>query len=240
MKYPVYRIAVLDDVEADRAEIAEMTAEVCCEEKICPELFCYGSAEEFLNVMKQGQKFDLLLLDVMMPKQDGMELARYLRDEKQDEAIVFISNNREMALYGYEVMASRYLAKPLRKAQLKEAVEFCYGKKREAEKDTLLLPAESGVKKISAKEIYYVEINGRKCRIVQAEEEFNVRCSIREMEERLSGQGFIRCHQSFLVNCRYIRTVKSTVIELTGGKRIPVSKHRIKEVRSDFFAYMNC
>lgn len=240
MEYQRYRIAVLDDAAEDRVEIVEMTAQVCREMNIEPEIFGYERAKDLLKEIYQGKEFDLLLFDVMIPEQGGMALARCLRERNQDEAIVFISNNREMALRGYEVAASRYLAKPLRKERLKEAVEFCYRQKQADGKKELVLPVEHGLRKVFAKDICYVEINGRKCRIVQEAEEWDSRCSMKEMEKNLSGQKFIRCHQSFLVNCRYIRAIESTAIELTNGRKIPVSKHRIKNVKAEFLAYVNC
>lgn len=97
MKYPFY-IAVCDDEAADREQIREMTEEVCRAEKIQTEIFCYGAAEELLEEIQNGKEYAMLLLDVLMPTQDGMELARALRDKKVETEIVFISSNREMAL----------------------------------------------------------------------------------------------------------------------------------------------
>ncbi|MCH1983272.1 LytTR family DNA-binding domain-containing protein [Ruminococcus sp. OA3] len=237
MKNQIFYIAVCDDEQADRDETAQMTGAVCDEKEIPSEILCFESAKELMKEIRRGKKFDLLILDVMMPEQDGMELARCLRGEKRETAIVFISSNRDMALQGYEVSAARYLAKPLKRDRLKEAVVFCYGQKRRNEE--LLIPVNGIMKRISAKEIYYIEINGRKSRIVQEDNEWNTSLSIDELEKMLSGLEFIRCHKSFLVNCCHVHAFGTSSMELADGRQIPVSKHRIKEVRKEFFAYMN-
>lgn len=56
-----------------------------------------------------------------MDSLDGIELAAALRKLGDGTAIIFISSNREMALWGYEVSTARYLAKPLQRPQLREA-----------------------------------------------------------------------------------------------------------------------
>lgn len=232
---PFY-IAVCDDVQADRETIVEMTQEICEEGHIAPMISGYENARDLLEAVEGGECYDLLLIDVLMPEQDGMELARVLRSQDDRVPIVFVSCNREMALYGYEVAASRYLGKPLDREKLKEAVRYCY-RQRQKTRD-LFLPVDGSLRKVAPKEIYYIEIVGRKRRIRMEKEEWDTSLSIGELEKRLAGMGFVRCHQSFLVNCRYVQSFRTSSMELTDGRSIPVSKHRIKKVRKFFFDYM--
>lgn len=236
MKGNMFCIAVCDDEPSDREEIVKMTKEICHLEHIESQISGFSETKELLNAMKSGKDYDLLLLDVMIPHQTGLEVARDLRRQKQDVFIVFISSNREMALCGYEVSAVRYLAKPLEKEKLREAITFCHGKRYSQEK--LLIPINGGVRKISPEEICYIEIKGRKSRVVQEQEEWDTSISMDKLENMFEGKGFLRCHQSFLVNCAYIRTLRTSQVELIDGTEIPVSKHRIKEVRKTFFDYM--
>ena len=236
MKDKAFSIAVCDDEGTERDQIANLTDKIIREEKIRGEISCYENGETLLKELKNGKQYDLLLLDVMMPVKGGMELAHQLRKEEMETMIVFISSNREMALQGYEVSATRYLAKPVDESKLREALLFCYEQRRKSKE--LLLPVNGGTRKIEPKDIYYVEIVGRKCRIKQEAEEWDTNLSMEEMEEMLLNQGFIRCHQSFLVNCSHIRDFRTSSMEFTDGRSVPVSKHRIKEVRQAFFEYI--
>lgn len=234
-KEPFY-IMICDDEQEDRETIAEMTKQICKMEQIDLRISCFESGEELLQGLNTGAACNLILADVMMPQMDGMELARFLRREKRKVSIVFTSSNREMALRGYEVAADRYLAKPLKMEELREAICFCYGKLLTREE--ILLQTGKETKKIAPSEILYIEIKGRKIHIVLTGEEWDTPLSIDQVEKMLSNYGFVRCHQSFLVNCRYIRTLSASQIELKDGSVIPVSKHRIKDVRKSFFDYM--
>lgn len=84
----------------------------------------------------------------------------------------------------------------------------------------------------------YIETQGRGCRVVQEQGECVTAMRISEFETEISERGFIRCHQGFLVNMRFIRIVRAAEVELMNGICIPVSKHRIQEVRKQFFSWM--
>lgn len=236
MDNQVFHMAVCDDEKADREEIAGMAEEICKDEQICPEISCFENAETLLDEIQKGCRYDLMLIDVLMPGVDGIEMARVLRSREVKTSIVFISCNREMALQGYEVSATRYLAKPLDREKLREAILFCHGQCR---KEEILLPVNGSMRRVATKDIYYIEIVGRKSRIRLEQEEWDASLSLAELEEMLAGQDFIRCHQSFLVNCRYVRSFRTSSMELIDGRSVPVSKHRIKEVRQAFFTYMD-
>lgn len=236
MSSSLFHIAICDDEKIDRKQLEEMTIKICQEEKIETEISCYETAKQLLNALQNGKKYDLLLLDVMMPEQDGMELAKQIRSQEIGTELVFISVNREMALQGYEVEAARYLAKPLNTEKFREAVRFCYRKSRTDRQ--IFLPVNGSIRQVSPKDIYYIEIAGRKSRIWQEKEEWDTSLSFTELERMLKGQGFVRCHQSFLVNCRHVKNFRTSSMELTDGRKVPVSKHRVKEVRQNFFDYM--
>lgn len=122
-----FNIAVCDD-ETDMLEKVALTAKRICEkEGIDSDIICFESGTKLIDSIKSGKPFDVLLLDVIMPEQNGIELAQFLRKDIFDGSIVFISSNKEMALRGYEVSAARYLAKPVDEEHMREALlYFCF------------------------------------------------------------------------------------------------------------------
>ena len=119
------QIAVCDDEPMDRQQAVDLTNDIMTAEGLACSLSSYESAATLLTAIQDGAQFHILLLDVMMDGLDGMELAAALRELGDATAIIFMSTNREMALRGYEVSAARYLAKPLQRAQLREALLYC-------------------------------------------------------------------------------------------------------------------
>ena len=52
--------------------------------------------------------------------------------------------------------------------------------------------------------------------------------SMKEMEKRLQGSSFARCHTSYLINLAYVKGVKKLEITLITGEKIPISQPRRK------------
>lgn len=213
-----------------------MICEILQAENIESEIFCYNSGEDLLQTIRDGQKYDLFLLDVMMPQQDGMELAEYLFKEGQEGAIVFISTNREMALRGYEVEAKRYLSKPVDAGYLREALLYCY---HHMQKKELVIPADGGICKVGCQEIKYIETNGRGSRIALEKGEIFTSRRISELEALLDDRCFVRCHQGYIVNFKFVTKLKYSEIVFHDGECIPVSKHRIKQIRKSFLDFLS-
>ena len=78
------------------------------------------TAQNGLEGLKQAKIFrpDLILLDVMMPQMDGMEMCAELRklDSFQDTLVVFLSARAEdfSQLAGYDAGANDYILKPIK------------------------------------------------------------------------------------------------------------------------------
>ena len=71
------------------------------------------NGDEALDLFVKG-KFDLCLLDVMMPKKDGFSLAKDIRANHQQVPIIFLTakSMEEDTLQGFKVGADDYLTKP--------------------------------------------------------------------------------------------------------------------------------
>ncbi|HRP53077.1 MAG TPA: response regulator transcription factor [Fluviicola sp.] len=77
---------------------------------------------------------DLILLDVMMPKMDGIEVCSLLRNEASlnDTLIVFLTSRYEdySQVAGYEAGADDYVAKPIRPRLLVSKLEAILRRKK--------------------------------------------------------------------------------------------------------------
>ena len=149
------KLAVCDDEAADRARIEQMAGAILHEESIAAEISGYESAAALLAAIRAGRAFDVLLLDVMMEGMDGMALAAALRAVHEDAAIIFISSNREMALWGYEVAASRYLAKTVDREKMRKALLYC--RAAWLGRSALVLPTVSGPSSVASAAVLYAE-----------------------------------------------------------------------------------
>jgi DNA-binding LytR/AlgR family response regulator len=72
----------------------------------------FYNSYDALNHAATGAEIDVCILDIIMPKMDGIKLAKELRSGGFRGEIVFLSSSREFAPESYEVKAFSYLLKP--------------------------------------------------------------------------------------------------------------------------------
>lgn len=100
------KILIVDDEEA----IANLIADSLQDEGI--ETVLKDNGQEALEIIKK-EEFNLILLDIMMPKMDGYELCRKIRDIVTIPIIFLSAKNRTVdTLVGLELGADDYITKP--------------------------------------------------------------------------------------------------------------------------------
>ena len=230
-------IAICDDEPMDRQQAEALTTDIMTAEGLACSLSSYESATALLTAILGGAQFHILLLDVMMEGLDGMELAAALRKLGDGTAIIFISSNRELALRGYEVSAARYLAKPLREDQLREALLYCC--KTFCEKKEILLPTSKGRRGISLSKILYAEAMERVTKLALTDRLEEVSMKFSNLSALLPERQFALCHRSYLVNLDYVAYIRGQELELTTGEVLPVSKYRLDDLQKRLIDYLS-
>jgi DNA-binding response OmpR family regulator len=100
------RLLLADDDE----ELTEMLADYLREEGFAVELAHDGEAA--LAQATSG-KFDLLVLDIMMPKMNGLDVLRNLRQQSRLPVLMLTARGDDVdSIVGLELGADDYLAKP--------------------------------------------------------------------------------------------------------------------------------
>lgn len=197
----------------------------------------FTSGEALLAaVQKQSQPYQLILLDIEMRGIDGIETARRLRQMLPDCYIIFITSHDEFALTGYEVQAFRYLVKPVQPEKLTEAISAV----RAELADQFMLHVADGADEalVRAKDIFYVEAQDKRVRLVTARETTSDRRGIDELAELLANEDFYRVHRSYLINLRYVARMDGTSVQLVNCETVPISRLRKKAFKNAFQAYV--
>jgi EAL domain-containing protein (putative c-di-GMP-specific phosphodiesterase class I) len=83
-----------------------------------------GDGEQAMALLRQGQRFDTIVSDLMMPGMDGMQLFREVRHIDLDVPMIFLTGqpSLESAMAAMEQGGYRYLAKPIELERLIEVV----------------------------------------------------------------------------------------------------------------------
>lgn len=229
----MYRIAVCDDDEGMRSTLRAYCGEILKRYGIEYEMGEYSSAETFET---EAGKYDLLLLDIEMDGKNGMSLAKELRKSGNDISIVFISGHDRYLKDGYSVRPIQYLFKPLNKDELENAIKIDL--KLNHIPGSVALNTGQKTVVVPVKDIRYAESFDHKVHVHTNEQDIVISRSLGELEKQLYVYDICRCHNSYLVNLKYIAEFTRKEIVMDDGIRIPVGRKFCKDIQSEFVRYI--
>lgn len=196
----------------------------------------FYSAESFEFKWSENKKYHILLLDIEMSGQNGIELSKTIRKEDSIINIIFITAISDYIGVGYDVFALNYLIKPIRKEKLYECLDKAMLKISVQEK-WILIEDEGDIIRIKERDVYYIESFSHLIQVNTLDIKYSTRKNIGTIKNELDKSIFIRCHRSYLVSILHIKTISKDEIELDNGYTIPISRRRYKEVNMKFIEY---
>ena len=209
------RIALCDDDEAQREKLKAAVDRHLVSRGYRPRYEEYSGGGPLVAEVAAGtDPFDLVFLDVYLEGDDGIAVARKLREHDPSVPLVFLTVSREHAVESYEVQATSYLVKPA-----EPRMAFRVGSAR---------------RYFDYRNIAYLESRDHAVLLHQADGSCHRSLAkLDDVADELSDPRFLRCHRSFIVNMDFIVDVRDDFI-LRDGTCVPV---RVKERRKMHEAY---
>jgi two-component system, LytTR family, response regulator len=197
-----------------------------------------GAAAPAFDLIASAQP-DLILLDIEMPDESGIDLARRLQALADPPLVLFVTAHEDHALEAFDVDAVDYLLKPLRRDRFQNAIRKVRSRLLESESSPppetrraiQRLAVRSGERSIILKIdlIDWIEAAGNYSEIHVGRDVYLLREKISTIEQTLDSSQFVRIHRSIIVNIDRVREAHQMgrgdlLIELHGGKRLPLSR----------------
>ena len=222
------KVAICDDEYEQTAYMKSLVSKWADDNnnKITIEIF--DSAENFKSVWSENKTFDILLLDIQMSGQNGVELARDLRKTDEKLIIIFITAVSDYIQEGYDVAALHYLIKPVNTEKLYAVLDKAV-KNLIKITNAVFIPADDGDIKVLLDDIIYIESFDHFIEIVTIHEKLTVKMPMYKLESNLDSN-FTRCHRCYIVNLKYIKKITRTEITLDSNETIPLSRRLYAEI----------
>lgn len=195
----------------------------------------FYDGKELLNAV---ESFDIIFLDILMRGVDGMRTAHLMRERAFEKMIVFVSSSREYVMDAFDVEAFYYLTKPVDAGKLRNILKRAAKKLENDPEEFILIERDRRNRKLLLRQIWYFEIRGRVISVHSGDGVFDYYGQIGELERSLGDKGFFRCHKSFLINLRYVRTYDREEVTLDNGERIMIARRRYSAFCQAILAYM--
>ena len=206
--------------------------------------FPYAEAFRFYcgDCLGIGCSWDLLLLDIeMQSSEDGLVLAKKLREKGCIPAIIFITGYKEFVFDGYMVSALNYLVKPVKEELLFETLDKALlqmAASAENEARILVFETTEGMHvRFNENDIIFAEAMGHYTCLTAFNGEYRLRLSLTELAAQLNPVFFCRPHRSYIAGIKHISSITKNEIILDNGTYIPLSRLRYKEINDAFLKY---
>ncbi len=225
------KVAIVDDEIVFRNTLKEYIERFSEEKGIRMEVEEFVSADNLLAVYRT--QFDIIVLDIDLPGTNGMEAAKRIRQKDQGVVLFFITNIAQYAINGYDVEAAGYMVKPLEYYDF--LLKFSRAAKRAMERGNyeIIIDTVDGQRKVKVSDILYIEIFSHYLIYHLLGGECKGRGKISEQEELLAPYYFCRVHKSFLVNLRYVNTIRYNKLEV-GKEWLPIGRNYRDSVMREY------
>ena len=199
----------------------------------------FQSPFELLTEIEKGIRPDILFLDVVMPGQNGMDVAKEIRQYDTNMKIIFLTSSPEFAVESYTVGAYFYQLKPIWEESFFRLMDSVLSECEKKKKNSLILRSKDGITRIDLQQLEYCEVLGRK--LLFHLEKGAVLEGAGSLDD-LVGQlmqysNFFRPHRSFLVNMEYIQNISSRSIKMVNDAVIPIPHGKCSEIKNTYMEY---
>ena len=231
------RALVVDDEAPARRRLRDLIASE-------PDVELVGECEDGPAAVEAIRSLepDVVFLDVQMPEMDGFQVLDAVGLDAMP-SVVFVTAYDRHALAAFEARAVDYLLKPFTRDRFCETLRrlrpgagagLARGLERllEDRRDRLeRIPVKEGsrIRFVTPEEIEWIEADGNYVRLHAAEREHRVRGTLKAFAARLADHGFVRIHQSYVVNLDRVVELQpwshgEFVVVLRGGKKLVSSR----------------
>lgn len=232
------RIAVVDDDQTFQEQARAFVARYFNHDASAFSLRCFRDGMEFLAEYQSD--YDIAMLDIMMPRMNGMDVAHKLRERDKNILVMFITITPAFAIRGYEVAAVDYILKPLcyeRDFQYKFDRVVKQALQRKAQtRDLVLKDPDGRFVRINLDDLIYVSKERDNVLYHTRQGVFSQRDSIYKVRDALESiPAFAVVNSGCLVNMAYIDNLSDTVVTLRSGELLTISRSKKKGFYEKFF-----
>jgi DNA-binding LytR/AlgR family response regulator len=184
----------------------------------------YNSPLLIMDELKRNA-IDILFLDIQMPDITGIDFLKILNPQPY---IILTTAYKEYALEGYEHNVVDYLLKPFSFDRFLKAINKVVDmvEKERIGRTYMTIRADRKLYKINYDDLIYIEGQRAYVTFHTTQKKITALISMKELEEKLPRDQFIRIHKCFIVSIKYLESLEGNMIEICGKKLAVGSSYR--------------
>ena len=228
------QIAICDDCKAEAEKIRFSLMDIAQD----LEMEYFSTGADLIESVKKGKSYSIVFQDIYLENENGMEIARVVKELSPDTQIIFCTTSLDHAIDAFKVHAVDYLVKPCSETDIVKAFA----------RVSLRLNTEQSVPVVinSGKDIhvFHTENVVR----IESDRHYTVIYCNSDRKERilmnfsdvaeLFKKNFIEIRRGLIVNPRYIEKISGANVILTDGNTYILPKAKKDIVTSQYIEFI--
>lgn len=233
------KLAFCDDERSELEHIGRLLDEYCAERNCAIDRISFQSPLELLAEIERGVRFDVLLLDMLMPGETGINVASEIRKYDTNVKIIFLTSSAEFAVQSYAVGAYFYQLKPVRKEDFFRLMDSVLAACEKEQQNSMILRCRDGITRVELPQVEYCEVIHRTLFIhLTNGNVLESSGSLDELCRQLEPYGdFLRPHRSYMVNLKHVKTLSYRGIMMSCLTQIPIPRGKYNEIKDAYLEY---
>lgn len=190
----------------------------------------FQSGYDLLEAVNARGRFDIYLLDILMPVVNGIEIGAAIRLKDSAAMLIYLTSSPDYAVDSYAVEAQGYLLKPFSENQLFSLLDRALVHIDAEDRRRLVIHGPGGsVKAVPYCRLLYVEyaqhrliahaVDGKKVESVSQRESFEQLAA-----PLLADSRFVKISASHILNMQHVSGITSRQFQLANGEQLPLSR----------------
>lgn len=189
----------------------------------------YTSGEMLL---KSKENYNLIFIEYHLLDINGFETAKIIKNNYQNTAIIFMSNDTSFVFEAFKVSPFRFLKKPINYNQFIEALDSYF--KKIGNDHPLWIKSYDHTFCLSTEEVLFVEANNKHCYVHLKDNRLKCNKTMARVFEVLPKNHFSKINRAFVVNLDYISAYTHEELTLTNGVSLPISRNYQKTFKEEY------
>lgn len=204
------QIAVVEDQESERKHISDCLKYLADQENVQFTITEFPTGLAFLG--NYQPIYDIVLMDIEMPGMNGMDTAKALRKMDTSVILVFITSLAQYAVQGYDVDALSFIVKPVSKYDFAMKMSRAVARTAKRQDDSVQVRTDRETVQIRISDIKYLDVSGHYVVYHTTEGDLMEYTTLKNAEDKIGKDYFVRCNRCYLVNLRYVSAVRDDLV----------------------------
>lgn len=193
----------------------------------------YDKGQPLIDDVADGEWYDIVVLDIVLKEENGIEVAKELRLNGYNGNIIFWTAHKEYVFEALDILPVHYIIKGSENGRMYTALNHTL---EHIHKSTLMIKGKGFIHRAEFQNIEYIESRNKyiiihcTCGIVYTE-----RCKLSDIEELLDSR-FLRCHQSYIINMDEVKEINTSFL-MFSGNTVPIRRKDFAKIRNEFEEY---